>query len=153
MTACLSRFPALKQTAIEEVEFVRRGLQDYFCEKYANHPCIPLAEALEKRLIASRFTADGRTGPVPLGDEEAEAIRDAVWTRLHTLPQGSTAVLLTTTSVGRAVLREIIAPEIPDLPVCARIELASQKHMQMLDTVDLQPPLKRTLRELFEKMF
>ncbi len=124
-------------------EFVRSGLKDYMGYKYAQGQnrlrVFSIDPDLEASLEATATNAgetDERAGG--LDEAEQEALRHAIWNALKDLADTSAGppVVLTTSS-ARAKLRELIAPELPDLPVLARSELPRGINADSVATISL----------------
>jgi hypothetical protein len=111
--------------------FVRggTGLRSYFTNRYSAGGAVQVIAAdvdVERRALEA--VAAGSAG-----SEAGEAIRDAVWRRVGD-PSGNLPILATTPA-GRAALREILAPELPDQAVITPLELLPDARIEVIESV------------------
>jgi len=128
------------------------GLRNYLSSRYADVQ-IPLRvmlldSELEKLLVqalgsprASHYSERRRH------EQQCEAIRQEVWAALHQVGEhADSPVVLVNTSMGRQLLREIVAHELPDLPIMARAEIRPEVRLEPLLTIRCPRAEVSTLR-------
>ncbi len=121
-----------KAGCLSHYAFLRRQLQGYLSHKYTWHANTIVAYTLDPRL-ESRMRGSSK----PLDDDEVEAVRDAVWTELQSLPPSPYGQVLLTASPAREAVRRLFAPELPDLPILSRSELRRDATIQSVATITL----------------
>jgi hypothetical protein len=133
-----------RPTTVDACEFVRHGLKDQLSHQHTRGEStlkvLLLSKSLEAKLVASRFALDGATAPTPLRDDEADALRKAVWAQLALLEPGALKPALLTASVERPALRAVLEPEFPELAVLSYGELARELNIQPIGRVDVLQP-------------
>jgi type III secretory pathway component EscV len=97
--------------------FLRRRLRPYLTH-YHGGP----EETVYARTLDPRIEDVARRTASKLDDDELSTIRDAVWQAFADDPADSAHVVLTKAE-SRQPVRELLAPEFPDLPVLAIAEL------------------------------
>jgi hypothetical protein len=70
-----------------------------------------------------------------LGEEAAEAFRDAFWTALGQLYPTPSGQIVLTSSLVRAAVRELLAAEFPDLPIVGSYELNPDVSIRIVDVI------------------
>ena len=118
-----------------QVEFARRGLTPYFASVLSGdgwmRAALTPSPEIEWRAIAHAAASQPNRDADEASDREREALRDAIWTTLRRrLAEGGPGPVLLTSPRARAPIRELIARELPDLPVLARCELWSSTEIQ-----------------------
>jgi FHIPEP family len=111
--------------------FVRRHLSPYFSHVHTWHDDTVVAYLLDPEL-EERV---GRAEDGALAEEEIESLRDSIWSHLQGQTPSPTGQVVVTTTRGRARVRELLAPEFPDLPVLARAELRPDVRIQQIGTI------------------
>lgn len=104
----------------DHLRWVRERSRDLLSAKYADDGALAvviLAPELERMAVTA-----AREREAAGSETVVEALRDAVWSTVGAIPAGRKPPLLTHGAV-RGAVREILAPELPDLPVLARSEL------------------------------
>jgi len=112
--------------------YVRRQLQRYLSYKYTWHENTIVAYTFDSKL-EHRI----RGVPKPLSETEVERVRDALWTELQSLPPSPYGQIVVTAPGTRDTVRQLIAPEFPDLPVVARSELRADANVQPIASIAL----------------
>jgi FHIPEP family protein len=69
-----------------------------------------------------------------LDDDLLEAFRDAVWSEFSSLTPDAAHVIITTTE-ARHPIRDLLAPEFPDLPILAYAELSPDVDLHLLGEI------------------
>jgi hypothetical protein len=122
-------------------EFVRSGLKYYFSYKYAQYYNQLYAYVLDVQLSAyvGAMARDGRpTGAhADLAETEREMLRDAVWDAVGDVASATVRPVILTVGGLRADLRELIAPELPDLPVISYSELSPNLSIERIGMIGL----------------
>jgi type III secretion protein V len=141
------RLPLPERTPPEAVRnwrnycaFVRSRLKSYLSYRYAEGYSTLVAYRISSDLEARAETVGTQAETVAgawLSDAEGEAFRDAVWAAVSNLTAPSVKPVILTTTGARAAIRDLIAPELPDLPVVAYSELRPDMNIQSLDTITL----------------
>jgi type III secretory pathway component EscV len=114
-------------------EFVRMGLKDQLSARYTQG-----LDTLIVFLVAPEVEARAEamvTGPstdLEIASREAleESLCDSAWKELGSAPPAAARPVILTATSARAAIREIIAPELPDLPVVAYSELRPELSIQ-----------------------
>jgi flagellar biosynthesis component FlhA len=75
-----------------------------------------------------------QANPEDVEDSRLEAVRDAVWSAFAAVPVDTTRPIVTTTGARHAI-RELLAPEFPDLPVLAYSELSPEVELFLEDEI------------------
>jgi hypothetical protein len=135
------------------LQFVRNGLKPYISYKFTRgeptlHVLLVETE-LEYRLI-ERSQVSAPDGSEPISKAEEEAIREAVWREVTLYFADGIKPVMLTVSGARAALREILAPEFPDLPVLAYSELRPEMNVTPLATISPSLTNHETLRSAGE---
>jgi flagellar biosynthesis component FlhA len=82
-------------------------------------------------------------------EQQFEAIRQEVWAALDRVGELADApVVLVNTSMGRQLLREVVAHELPDLPIMARTEIRPEVRLEPLLTIHRPSAEVSTLQAL-----
>lgn len=123
-------------------EFVRSGLKYYMSYAYAQQPDTLYAYLLDQQLetYLDAVAARGRSSSVRarLAEGEQETLRDAVWAEVGEVMATSARPVILAAGGTRATLRELIAPELPDLPVMAYSELAPGLDVEPIGSIGLE---------------
>jgi hypothetical protein len=110
--------------------FLRRQLSPYLSYFHGGAENQILAYSLDPRVEdLARQQSNGA-----LDDDFLETFRDAVWSRFSGLTPGAAHVIITTTE-ARHPIRELLAPEFPDLPILAYAELSPDVELHVLGEV------------------
>jgi type III secretion protein V len=115
--------------------FLRRQLSPYLSYFHGGTDKQILAYSLEpwvEDLVRGHST-------VALDDDLLEAFRDAVWSQFSGLTPGAAHVIITTTE-ARHPIRDVLAPELPDLPILAYAELGPDVDLHLLGEIKARPP-------------
>jgi hypothetical protein len=122
-------------------EFVRSGLKYYLSYKYAQYRNRLYVYVPDGQLAAyvGAMGRDGRpTGAhADLAETEREILRDAVWAAVGDVAAATVRPVILTMSGLRAELRELIAPELPDLPVISYSELSPNLGVERIGMIGL----------------
>ena len=131
--------PALVNRWPNHVAFVRKGLRRYISHKFAQFQdtlgAYLVEHELEGEILA--LTRDSEPSKTEGGalDDRREAIREAVWAQVGGLDPAVPKPPLLTATESRAALWEMLAPEMPDLPVLAYSELRPDLSISTLGRV------------------
>jgi hypothetical protein len=111
-----------------QVEFVRRAMRPFFAETYIRDGKIPRAVGLdldlERRTMAAARSGRQGENPERTADREQEVLRDAIWSALGRMTTASDSpIVIVTSPFARIAVRDLIARELPGLPVLSRLEL------------------------------
>jgi hypothetical protein len=112
--------------------YVRRQLRGYLSHKYTWHENTIVGYTLDPRL-ESRV----RDLREPLSEQQVETVRDAIWTELQSLPPSPSGQIVVTSPAARHAVRQLLAPELPDLPIVARSELRADVNVQPIASIAL----------------
>jgi type III secretion protein V len=114
-------------------EFLRKQLASYLSNRYAWYENTLVAYILDPTIedAAPALVADER-GRLPRSTDAVEALRDAVWAELQYLAPTPAGQVILTTPDARPAIRELIAPELPELPVLSYSELRPDLNVQPL---------------------
>jgi len=136
------RLPISPHVPIDEVRswptyyaFLRRQLSPYLSYFHAGGDRRIRGYALEPEIERR-----AKRSPPEFTDRELESFRDAVWKELASSPP-DTGQLIVTTTGARAVVRELLAPEFPDLSVLAYSELSPDVDLERLGTISAFAPV------------
>ena len=127
-----------------QCEFIRVGLKDYLGRKYSldgnTMKVLLLSTNLEARVAALSGNARNGAGLDTRTENELESIRGAIWAEFGPAGRQADSVVLTGRPTRRG-LRDILAPEFPDLGVLAYDEVPADVivvpcNSTALDTVE-----------------
>jgi hypothetical protein len=120
-------------------EFVRSGLKYYIGRKYAQYYDRLSVYLIDQELEARAEATNGRPADTHAGfiGTEQEAFWDAVWAEVGDVAATRTRPVILTRSSARAAIRELIAPELPDLPVVAYSELPPNVNIEPVGRISL----------------
>lgn len=125
------------------LEFVRQQLKKQISHHYTRNQSVLhvflVDPNVEKRLLALHETTREEEAAPLLTEAEEEAFRDQVWYHLDA-DAGSLKPALLTSSQVRPFLRDLLAPELPDVPVLAYEELDPTLTIQPLARITLDAP-------------
>jgi type III secretion protein V len=129
-------------------EFVRGGLKYYISHKYAGSQNRLLALRTDSRLEAWTATMATDGGAMSGDIKLSEALRDTVWTLIGEVASATMRPVILTASSALAAIREILAPEFPDVPVVANSELRPD-----IDVEPIMLPWSPTIGEPLAQRF
>jgi hypothetical protein len=124
------------------LEFVRQRLKLQVSHQYAPRQTLHvflIDSEIEKRLLALHGVGtdeDPDQALNPLSEDEEERFRDQVWYHLDA-DAGSIKPALLTSGQVRPFLRDLLMPELPDLPALAYEELIATLNIQPLARISL----------------
>jgi len=115
-------------------EFVRMGLKDLLMAKYTHGrdtlvACLvaPEIEARAEAMLTSPGTDDSE---IAFDEALQESLCDFAWKALGSARPAAPGVVILTGASARAGIREILAPELPDLAVISYSELRPGLNIQ-----------------------
>ncbi|MDX1686461.1 MAG: FHIPEP family type III secretion protein [Candidatus Promineifilaceae bacterium] len=130
------------------LEFVRQQLKKQISHHYTRNQSVLhvflVDPNLEKRLLTLHETTPEEEAAPLLTEAEEEAFRDQVWYHLDA-DAGSLKPALLTSSQVRPFLRDLLSPELPDVPVLAYEELDPALSIQPLARITLAAPPEATM--------
>jgi flagellar biosynthesis component FlhA len=123
-------------------QFVRIGLKQYLTHKLTrgqNNLVVYLLDPDIERQLSDHLAAGrGTNGKSGLSKGQQEVILTAVRTEVENLPPTSTVPVILTNSEIRALMREMIEPEFPNLAVVAYDELRTDANIQPIARISLR---------------
>jgi hypothetical protein len=109
--------------------YLRRQLKPYLTREYTWWENTVLAYELSPHVENRVRDAES------LGEEDAEAFRDALWTALGPLAPTPFGQIVLTSSLARPAVRDLLAAEFPELPVVAHYELKPDVSKTIVDVI------------------
>jgi type III secretory pathway component EscV len=120
------------------LEFVRSGLRSQLSERYARG-----RDRLDVYRVNPRLE---RLAKGERDEELQEAARDALWAHAARFAGAPHPPVIYTTNGARAAVRELLAPEFPDLPVVSAAELRRDIAVHPLGEIGVAVPSMRFAR-------
>jgi hypothetical protein len=132
------------------LEFVRSGLTYQLSERYARGrdsvDVYRVNPRLERLATGEREQGGSDHGRGGLDEELEEAARDALWAQAARFAGAPRPPLVYTTNGARAAVRDLLAPEFPDLPVVSAAELRRDIAIHPLGEIGVAAPSMRFAR-------
>jgi flagellar biosynthesis component FlhA len=120
--------------------FLRKQLRAYLTQTYSFAERLVLVyrvdHELERRVAGAARAAVGAAVERAFGEPDIEPLRDAVWHRVRAHGPVPFGQVVLTSQAARPGIRELLAPEFPDLPVLADSELAADADIRVLGTIE-----------------